>query len=391
MFDQTSPSSDDSRASANPRSPGNVSVPLALLLDERLTPLERNAWMVFRARVGEDGTSALPNYEQMRPFLACKAGNQRAAYETASRTVCVLRMTRWVHLAGYRRDPLTGQVQNTLYAVHGTPQSCPEVCASDPEYIELLERSVSHLNHVVRSVAIGVLNELAADRDLPATLRQQIALARARAGLADDDDPSNPPPPSKEKAPLPIARDDTGSTTSKADSPVRTYKYSLKEVRTYRASAQESDHPTSASALRLPPCLDKMAPDQHRDVQMALQRLPSEHQQDVLDELEARVRLGAVRNAVAYLFGLVRRVLAGEFRLWAAKKPASMDPANAPVHKAIPVAPSAPPTPAHKPAAPEVAQAHLARARRLLGLPERAGDLVAELFLQNSLLRPNSA
>lgn len=66
-----------------------------MLLDERLTPLERNAWMVLRARVGEDGTSALPNYEPMRPFLACKAGNQRAAYESASRTVCVLRMTRW--------------------------------------------------------------------------------------------------------------------------------------------------------------------------------------------------------------------------------------------------------------------------------------------------------
>ncbi|RQR83528.1 MULTISPECIES: STY4528 family pathogenicity island replication protein [unclassified Burkholderia] len=393
MFDQTNPSSNDSRASTNPRSPGNVSVPLALLLDERLTPLERNAWMVFRARVGEDGTSALPNYEQMRPFLACKAGNQRAAYETASRTVCVLRMTRWVHLAGHRRDPLTGQVQNTLYAVHDTPQSCPEVCASDPEYIELLERSVAHPNHVVRSVAIGVLNELAADRDLPATLRQQIALARARAGLADDDNPSNPPPspPPKGKAPLPVAHDNAGSTTSKADSPVRTYKYSLKEVRTYRASAQESDPPKSAFALRLPPCLDKMAPDQHRDVEMALRRLPGEHQQDVLDELEARVRQGAVRNAVAYLFGLVRRVLAGEFRLWAARKPASTDPANAPVHKVTPAAPPAPPTPAHKPAAPEVAQAQLALARRLLGLPERAGDLVAELFLQGVHMRPNSA
>ncbi|WP_025804994.1 STY4528 family pathogenicity island replication protein [Pseudomonas chlororaphis] len=390
MFDQTNPSSSDSRASTTPRSPGNVSVPLALLLDERLTPLERNAWMVFRARVGEDGTSALPNYEQMRPFLACKAGNQRAAYETASRTVCVLRMTRWVHLAGYRRDPLTGQVQNTLYAVHDAPQSCLEVCASDHDYIELLERSVSHPNHVVRSVAIGVLNELAADRDLPAPLRQQIALARARAGLADDDDPSNPPP-SKGKAPLPVAHDDAASTTPKADSPVRTYKYSLKEVRTYRASAREDDQPAPATRLRLPSCLAKMAPDQNRDVQAALQRLPGEHQQDVLDELEARVRQGTVRNAVAYLFGLVRRVLAGEFRLWAAKKPANAAPANAPVHKAIPVAPSAPPTPAFKPAAPEVAHAYLARARRLLGQPARAGDIVAEMFLQDGQLRPRPA
>lgn len=293
-----------------------------------------------------------------------------------------------MHLAEHRRDQLTGQVQNTLYAVHDTPHSCLEVCASDPEYIELLERSVSHLNHVVRSVAIGVLNELAADRDLPATLRQQIALARARAGLADDDDSSNPPPPPPGKAPLPVAHDDAGSTTSKADSPVRTYKYSLKEVRTYRASAQESDQPTSASWLRLPPCLDKMAPDQHRDVQMALQRLPNEHQQDVLDELEARVRLGAVRNAVAYLFGLVRRMLAGEFRLWAARKPTSPRPADTPGGNVIPATPPVPPTPANKPAAPEVAQAHLARARRVLGLPARTGDFAAELLLREDGLRP---
>ncbi|KFF32948.1 hypothetical protein G039_0327205 [Pseudomonas aeruginosa VRFPA01] len=116
--------------------------------------------------------------------------------------------------------------------------------------------------------------------------------------------------------------------------------------------------------------------------------LPGEHRQAVLDELEARVRLGAVRNAVAYLFGLVRRVLAGEFRLWAAKKPANPSPTTAHAHKAAPTAPSAPPQPVSKPAAPEVAQAHLAQARRLLGLPARAGDLAAELFLQDGHLRP---
>lgn len=132
-----------------------------------------------------------------------------------------------------------------------------------------------------------------------------------------------------------------------------------------------------------------MAPDQHRDVQAALRRLPDEHRQAVLDELEARVRLGAVRNAVAYLFGLVRRVLAGEFRLWAAKESGSPRPANPPADKALPPSPPAPPPPANKPAAPEVAQAHLAQVRRLLGLPARAGDPAAELFL-NGHLRPCS-
>ena len=54
MLDHTTPSSANLPSSGSPRAHGNVSVPLGLLLDERLTPLERNAWMVFRARVGED-------------------------------------------------------------------------------------------------------------------------------------------------------------------------------------------------------------------------------------------------------------------------------------------------------------------------------------------------
>ncbi len=373
MFDQTIPSFTEATAAVSTPPSNNVSVPLALLLDERLTPLERNAWMVFRARVGEDGTSALPNYEQMRPFLACKANNQKAAYETAARTVCVLRMTRWVHLVGNRRDPLTGQVQNTLYAVHNTPQTCQAVCASDADYIELLERSVSHPNHVVRAVATGVLQDLAADVDLPAALRQRIALACARSGVGSDDDAGGQPPTPKDESHLSSVHGKSVSTTSKTDSSVRTYKGSLKEVRIYRAGADESGQRVTVSPLRLPACLAGMAPDQHRDVQAALQRLPGEHRQPVLDELEARAQSGTVRNVVAYLFGLVRRVLAGEFRLWAAKKPVKVVPPSHPVSLATQAV-------ARKPASPEVVRAHLALARSMLRMPMKAGDLAAELL-----------
>jgi len=36
------------------------SVPRALLLDNRLTPLERNAWQVFRLLLNDDGVTAFP-------------------------------------------------------------------------------------------------------------------------------------------------------------------------------------------------------------------------------------------------------------------------------------------------------------------------------------------
>ncbi|MBN0203843.1 hypothetical protein JTL45_35305, partial [Pseudomonas aeruginosa] len=46
------------------------SVPRRLFLDRRLTPLERNAWQVFRMMLNEDGVTAFPTYEQLRPWLA---------------------------------------------------------------------------------------------------------------------------------------------------------------------------------------------------------------------------------------------------------------------------------------------------------------------------------
>ena len=36
------------------------SVPRALFLDRRLTPLERNAWQVFRLQLNDDGVTAFP-------------------------------------------------------------------------------------------------------------------------------------------------------------------------------------------------------------------------------------------------------------------------------------------------------------------------------------------
>ncbi len=46
------------------------SVPRALLTDNRLTPLERNAWQVFRLLLNDDGITALPTYDQLAPWLA---------------------------------------------------------------------------------------------------------------------------------------------------------------------------------------------------------------------------------------------------------------------------------------------------------------------------------
>src|SRR3546814_15617348 len=57
------------------------SVPRALFLDRRLTPLERNAWQVFRLQLNDDGVTAFPTYDQLRPYLASMPCASQASHE----------------------------------------------------------------------------------------------------------------------------------------------------------------------------------------------------------------------------------------------------------------------------------------------------------------------
>lgn len=61
-------------------------VPRRLLLDKRLTPLERNCWQVFRLLINDDGLTAFPTYEQLRPYLGMQPG-KIASRETIAKAL----------------------------------------------------------------------------------------------------------------------------------------------------------------------------------------------------------------------------------------------------------------------------------------------------------------
>ena len=64
-----------------------------LFLDRRLTPLERNAWQVFRLMLNDDGVTAFPTYEQLRPWLASMPCAGQASHETVARALTLMRLT----------------------------------------------------------------------------------------------------------------------------------------------------------------------------------------------------------------------------------------------------------------------------------------------------------
>jgi len=131
--------------------------------------------------------------------------------------------------------------------------------------------------------------------------------------------------------------------------------------------------------VNLPPCLSNVQADQQKDVQAALRRLPPQHRQEVLDELQARSQSGTVRNVVAYFFALVKRVFAGEFRLWAGRKETSTTPRTAENRPAAPPRTENRPEPTAPPASRETALAHIAtNIRKMLNAPTNAGDIAAQ-------------
>lgn len=317
------------------------SVPRALFLDTRLTPLERNAWQVFRLLLNEDGVTAFPTYAQLSPYLASMPLTDRASDETVARALALLRLTRWLSLVRHRRDPTTGRIQGNLYVLHDEPLTCYEAIQLDPHYLTLVSTALTHAAKAVQKMGHHILEEitrdpLLTDRVLPSRLqliRQRLSLQSHPLDplsdivqpYGDEHDPTTEP-----AEVLPTARSKPSSESEARQHPlesrplrnpkrartVRTDSY-IKEVRTVQG-------PSGTPALRLPSQFQQLRSEQQAAVLVAIARVEPRIQQLVLDEWVARCQSARVRSPAGYLFGLIQRALKGDFRAWAARKEQGM-------------------------------------------------------------------
>ena len=353
------------------------SVPRALFLDRRLTPLERNAWQVFRLQLQSDGVTAFPTYDQLRPYLASMPCAAQASHETVARALTLLRLTRWLSLVRRRRDPKTGRILGNLYVLHDEPLTPFEAMQLDPDYLGLVSQALTHAAKAVQIVGMNTLREIAEDpmlngRTLPTRL-QVLAQRMARNKWADASYPQAPVdheseegqdgllrnlegPSSESEAGLKPAPD--GSLRNpKEDRTVRMDR--INQVRTVpRAKALQH--------LRLPERLLRLKDEQQSGAMVALQQVDESLRQAVLDEWDARCRNSAVRNPAGYLFGIIQKAIRGEFKAWAGEGGSPSTPPAPPPRPAAP-APSAPPPPAPNGPGREAARAYLAKLRSTLG------------------------
>jgi len=370
-------------------------VPRGLLTDKRLTPLERNAWQVFRLFLDREGMASVPTYEQLRDYLSSMPG-ARASTETVSRVITILRLTRWLTLLERRRNTNTGRIVGNLYVLHDEPLTPFEAIQIDAAYLELVCNALEHPCKAVRIVGQKVLAEITNDpmmqgRLLPGRLQhimQRLAREVARdktypqgstfpesegGQKAPASDSSRPPsessPPTSESEAGSKPAPDVALRNPKADS--TSTVFSISTVRTDIGG--DSDPRTGArEALRLPELFGRLKGSQQQAVLAMLDPLEGSLQQAVLDEWAARCRAGnqRIRNPAGYLCGIIHKAIKGEFTAWAASDEAA--PAHPDVRPGSATSGFPPEKEPFRRAAPETVQACMEHLRQLARNSEAA-------------------
>jgi hypothetical protein len=319
-------------------------VPRRLFLDRRLTPLERNAWQVFRLMLNDDGVTAFPTYEQLRPWLASMPCAGQASHETVARALTLLRLTRWLSLVRRRRDAKTGRILGNLYVLHDEPLTPFEAMQLDPDYLQLVSQALGHSAKAVQIVGLHTLKEIGEDpmlagRTLPSRL-QVLAERLASQGVgAHESYPQEDATHESEEGATSLLRnpDDPTSESEAGSKPAPDASLrNPKQARTVRSSrinevrttAQAQAQARALGDLQWPKRFAELKAEQQTGARVALQQVDAALRQAVLDEWAARCSNHGIRNPAGYLFGIIQRAIHGEFNAWAKK-----DAPSAPVRR----------------------------------------------------------
>jgi hypothetical protein len=364
------------------------SVPRALFLDRRLTPLERNAWQLFRLQLNDDGITAFPTYGELQPYLASMPCSAKASSETVARALTLLRLTRWLSLVRRRRDRKSGRIQGNLYVLHDEPLTPFEAIQLDADYLSLVSLSLNHASKAIQRVGYHTLKEIADDplltgRVLPTRL-QVLSQRLARQGWAEpgaDDaraetsatapDNSYPQTPAFHESEEGSERSLRNAVSPSSDSEAganAASEFSLRnpnQDRTVRSSSYKEIRtvPSARAEVRLPMRFSGLKAEQQAGALAALQQVDESLRQAVLDEWEARCRASSIRNPAGYLFGIIQKALRGEFHASAghARRTSGGPPSTSST--------ATPPPAPQNPVAREVALEHIARLRSMLRIP----------------------
>ncbi|EKS7771611.1 helix-turn-helix domain-containing protein, partial [Edwardsiella ictaluri] len=137
---------------------GNVhdAIPRRLLLDPRLSPLDKMGWMMIRLYAQNNEGAIFPSYDELQLQLA-SPGKGKASRETVSRVLLMLRITGWLSLCRRVRDD-KGRVRGNIYAQHDEPLTFRDAESLDPRFLDVVADACLSKNRTVSQTARGVLD-----------------------------------------------------------------------------------------------------------------------------------------------------------------------------------------------------------------------------------------
>lgn len=142
---------------------GNVhdAIPRRLLLDQRLSPLDKMGWMMIRLYAQNNEGAIFPSYDELQVQLA-SPGKGKASRETVSRVLLMLRITGWLSLCKRVRDD-KGRVRGNIYAQHDEPLTFRDAESLDPRFLDVVADACLSKNRTVSQTARDVLDEIKTD------------------------------------------------------------------------------------------------------------------------------------------------------------------------------------------------------------------------------------
>ncbi|EIM8480811.1 STY4528 family pathogenicity island replication protein [Serratia marcescens] len=348
---------------------GNVhdSIPRRLLLDTRLSPLDKTAWIMIRLYAQQNQGAVFPTYDELQLQLASPF-NGKASRETVSRVLLMLRLTGWLSLCRRVRDD-KGRVKGNIYAQHDEPLSARDAETLDPTWLDTVAMGCVHKNRTVSQTAWSVLSDIQNDPTMRHQHSQMAAIAErlglpqtpqqmaARVSQRQENIPSS-------DAELSVKQEGkTPSSLSELMMKSVTYGASTKpncNVRSFTQSVNKTTYvPELPAELQ-----NSIAMDDQRQIGVQLKALPAEVARQVLESLEQAMTKGSLNNPTGWLLAVIKRARNGE--LYANAK--SPEPARPVPRRQIPC--SASPAKSTDPA------------RQHLASREHVSDVVAKLRQQ---------
>lgn len=314
-------------------------VPRRLLLDNRLTPLERNCWQVFRLLVNEDGITAFPTYDQLRPYLGMSPG-KHASRETVAKALTVLRLTRWLSLGRRVRNEISGHVQGNVYLLHDEPATPAEALEFDKDYMSLLLHSMEHQNKAIREIATITWREFTDDPDvgrrLPSRMDTLSERLNAQSWAAESRDHALPAPEfgirtqsdlaaeelsseselsanSAKQATLPLSSDSELSQKTLSTPSVRNPNSASTYTNTNQSVSKSSVQTRESVGANWLLAIEELKTEDRLKARTIMAPVPDEVRDAVINQWRHRCASGQIAKPLAYLATLASKAIRGDF------------------------------------------------------------------------------